>query len=256
MTSRRSLITAAAATAVADFAGPVAAQTAGPKESIAILGTGRVGHGIGRHWVAAGHDVVFGSRTPSAEKAAELAGIIGSKVRVASYADAVKSAAIILLAIPYRVVQETLASLGSLAGKILIDPTNPPRTLLNGYPVADDPTTSAAERIQSWTPGAKVVKALNTINYLVIANPKMGQGPVTICIAGDDAEAKARVGRLIANSGLEPVDVGLLIGARHIEGLARIFTAYRMANPDKTFEIHLRVRPNDLGPMPSAPPPR
>ena len=67
------------------------------------------------------------------------------------------------------------------------------------------------------------------------------------------ADAKARVIRLIALSGLEPLDVAPLVGARLVEGLARIFSGYRMANPDKTFEIHLRVRPNDLGPMPSRP---
>ncbi|MBM3512583.1 MAG: hypothetical protein FJX59_02590 [Alphaproteobacteria bacterium] len=253
MTTRRSVITAAAASALTG--GEATAQTAkdDPKETIAILGTGRVGNGIGRHWVAAGHTVTFGSRTPTTEKAEELARIFGRKVPVTGLKEAVAAAAIILLAVPYRVARETLASLGDLTGKILIDPTNAPASPNNSYPLPYNPTWSAAEEIQSWAPGSKVVKALNHINYMVMANPKMGQGPVTITICGDDADAKARVARLITQSGLEAVDVGPLIGARLIEALAKLFSAYRYTHPDMTFEVHLRTRPNDLGPVQTRP---
>lgn len=251
MTTRRSLIAIAMVRAI-PIATAEAAVLAAPirKEKIAIIGTGRVGSGCGKHWIAAGHTVTFGSRTPTPEKASELARAVGAKVAIASNHDAAQAADIILLAVPYRVMRETLAGLGDLAGKILIDPSNPPTAPVNGFPLLANPSLSASEEIQAWTPGTKVVKALNHVNYLVIANPEMGRGPVTITMAGDDVEAKARVGALIAQIGLEPLDIGALVGARHIEALAKIFSAYRMNNPDKTFEIYLRVRPNDLGELP------
>ena len=250
MKTRRAMIAAVAATAIPSTLGKAAAQSfpnANTMETIAIIGTGRVATAIGRHWIAAGHAVTFGTRTPTPAKADELVRTMGRKVTVAAIRDAAISAAIVFLAVPYRVAQETLADMGDLAGKILIDPTNPPANLVNGYPLPSNPSLSAAEQIQSWVPGTKVVKALNTLNHLVMANPKMAGGPVTVAICGDDADAKARVVKLIAQTGLEPLDVAPLIGARLIEGLARIFSGYRYAHPDKTFEIHLRVRPNDLG---------
>jgi predicted dinucleotide-binding enzyme len=251
MTTRRTVITAAAAGAFQGSLGRASAQNvpgAAIRETIAIIGTGRVGAAIGKHWVAAGHGVTFGTRTPTREKIEELTRTIGRAVTVTAIKDAATTAAIILLAVPYRVAKETLAAMGDLTGKIIIDPTNPP-AVPTGYPLPANPTLSAAEEIQSWVPGARVIKALNTLNHLVMANPAMGGGPVTIAICGDDADAKARVVRLIAQTGLEPLDVAPLIGARLVEGLARIFSGYRYANPDMTFEIHLRVRPNDLGPL-------
>ena len=254
MTTRRTVITAAALGMTPGTLTSAMAQPTAPKETIAIIGTGRVATGIGHHWVKSGHTVTFGTRTPTPEKSAELARVLGRPVKVTNIREAAFAAAIVLLAVPYRVARETLAELGDLAGKVLIDPTNPPAELVNGYPLHPHPNFSTAEEIQSWAPGAKVVKALNTINYLVMANPAMGRGPVTIAICGDDADAKARVVRLIAETGLEPLDVGPLVGARLVECLAKLFSGYRYTYPDMTFEIHLRTRPNDLGPIQSRPP--
>src|SRR5215472_9237389 len=110
MTTRRSLIAAAVASAVPaaleEAAGQMVANSV-RKEAIAVIGTGRVGSGIGKHWLAAGHNVVFGSRAPSAAKAEELARSLGHKVTVATIREASAPAAVILLAVPYRVAQET-----------------------------------------------------------------------------------------------------------------------------------------------------
>ena len=67
------------------------------------------------------------------------------------------------------------------------------------------------EFVQSLAPGARVVKAFNTVYYTVMAHPATAGGPVSVLISGDDAGAKARVAELAKGIGFEPVDVGQLL---------------------------------------------
>src|SRR5579872_1994438 len=103
---------------------------------IGILGSGNVGGALGRAWTAKGHDIKYGKRG-------------------ASNAEAASAAQVVVLTVPWPAAQEAIRDCGNLAGKILIDCTNPLSPDLKGLTVGL--TTSAGEQVASWAPGAKVV---------------------------------------------------------------------------------------------------
>ncbi len=162
---------------------------------IGILGGGRVGGALGASWQAAGHDVVVSSRETVAETAA--------------------AADVILLAVPAAAATEVLTAAGPLDGKVLIDATNN----LSGGP-------SGAE-IAALAPGARTVKAFNTVFAQFFANPP--SPPPTLVFAGDDAEAKGIVAGLVREAGFDPVDAGDHAQAADLEAYARLVIgiAYR-----------------------------
>ncbi|MCA2967889.1 MAG: NAD(P)-binding domain-containing protein [Acidobacteriaceae bacterium] len=137
---------------------------------IGILGSGNVGGALGRRWAAAGHPVLFASREPDSPRMAAL----------------VASSDIVLLATPWPATRDAVANL-PWNGKILIDATNPLLPALAGLEFAN--TTSGAEQVAAWAPGARVVKAFNTIGYNIMENPTFSGAPVTILYCGDDPEA-------------------------------------------------------------------
>lgn len=187
-------------------------------ETIAIIGTGNVGAALGQRLADAGHEIRYGSRNPDSASVRELLTATGSGARAMSQAEAARAAAIVVLAVPWDVVEELTVALGDLSGKVIIDPTNPRRIAEDGlrdYAFAD----SNAERIQTLAPAARVVKALSTLGAATMLDPAGAGGPVSIPIAGDDGDAKRIVARLVSDIGLEPVDVGPLRYAHVIEGL-------------------------------------
>jgi NADPH-dependent F420 reductase len=194
---------------------------------IAVLGTGNVGGTLGKRWAAAGHEVVFGSRDPSAEKVQFLVAECGKNAVATSPAEAAKTCGVVLLASPWSTMQAMLGTLGDLAGKVLIDCINPLNETFTG--LTHGHSVSAAELVASWTPGAKVVKAFNTVSSKVMANPDFNGQPATLFLCGDDADGKRTVSELAACIGFEPVDAGPLINARYLEPLAMLY-------------IHLAVR--------------
>jgi NADPH-dependent F420 reductase len=188
--------------------------------NIAIIGTGGVGSALGTRWAQAGHTVVFGSRFPESEKVLELLQkCAGAKAGPPS--EAIHAAEVILLAVPWPVAQETLAGLGDLGGRVLIDCSNPLTADFSGIELGH--TTSAAEQIAAWSPGSRVVKAFNTASTKVMRDPMFGTYPAAMFYCGDDPAAKAVVKQLTADLGFDPVDAGPLSSARYLEPLAMLY---------------------------------
>ena len=185
---------------------------------IAILGTGSVGTTLGRRWKEIGHEVTFGSRDPESEKSQQIAGEIGP---VVSQSAAARGAEVVLLATPWPVTQEVIATAGSLAGKTLIDATNPLNDTFSGLALGFD--TSAAEEIARWAPEANVVKAFNTVGAKVMADPAFEPTKASMFYCGDDAAAKQQVHELAAGIGIEPFDAGPLTSARYLEPFAMLY---------------------------------
>ena len=100
--------------------------------NIAILGTGSVATALGVRWAQAGHRVTFGSRQPECEKVLELLERCGGVAAATTSAQALVAAEVIVLAVPWQAAQATLASLGDLGGRVLIDATNPLKPDLSG----------------------------------------------------------------------------------------------------------------------------
>lgn len=193
---------------------------------IAVLGTGNVGGTLGKRWAAAGHAVCFGSRDPSSEKVKKLLSE-APNATACTLKDAATNSDVILLATPWPTTQATLAALGDIAGKIVIDCINPLNETFSGLTHGHE--TSAAELVATWAPRARVVKAFNTVGAKVMADPKFGEQAATLFYCGDDAEAKQAVHQLAADLGFEAVDAGPLKNARYLEPLAMLY-------------IHLAVR--------------
>jgi predicted dinucleotide-binding enzyme len=205
---------------------------------IAVLGTGGVGAALGARWSAAGHAVIFGSRTPHSDRVRQLVARSGPSAAVMAPRDAVGEADATLLAVPWPAARSALAEAGDLSGQLLIDCTNPLLSDLSGIEVGH--LTSAAEQIAAWSPGARVVKAFNTASTKVMLDPRFGEQQATMFYCGDDAAAKGIVKRLIADVGFEPVDAGPLISARYLEPLAMLYIhlAYQQGwSSDCAFKI-------------------
>lgn len=189
--------------------------------NIAVLGTGGVGSTLGTRWAAAGHHVVFGSRDPKHEKIPALLERGGERTRVVSLPQATAESDVVVIALPWSATRESLAALGDLSGRVVIDCTNPLKSDMSGLDIAHD--TSAAEQIAAWAPGAHVVKAFNTASTKVMNDPQFGDYQATMFYCGDDAEAKATVKQLIADLGFQPADAGGLSMARYLESLAMFY---------------------------------
>ena len=192
---------------------------------ITVIGTGNVGGTLGRRWAEAGHDVTFGTRDPSSDKVKQLLGSLGGKARAAAAKEAVEDADVVVLATPWPAAQEVLRGLGPLAGRVLLDCTNP---LTRSLALEVGLSTSGGEQVAAWSGGARVVKIFNTTGSENMASPRYGEQPATMFYAGDDAEAKQIAAQLARDLGFEPVDAGPLVNARLLEPLAAlwIYLAY------------------------------
>jgi predicted dinucleotide-binding enzyme len=212
-------------------AGPVAADV------IAVIGTGKVGSALGTEFAAEGHTIVYGSRDPAREAVRSLVERTGNSASATFQSNAIKDADIVILAVPGMLAGDIAASLGDLSGKIIIDPTNPINFSSEG--ISHGVSTSNGEIIQAAAPEAFVVKAFNVLSWQYMIDPDESGGPVSIPIAGDNADAKSRVAELIRSIDLHPIDVGPIEHARWLEGMA-ILLVNNNFGPLPAFNVHLR----------------
>jgi len=182
---------------------------------IAIIGAGNVGGGLARAAVAAGHDVVLSAAQPeSARATAEATGARAADSNTA----AVEGAQVVVLAVPGSAAPAVAAELApALQGAVVVDATNPLNETYSDLAIAG---TSGAEAVQQALGGVPVVKALNTVFASRYATPTEDGAPLQVLMAGDDAEAKARVAELATSLGFAPVDGGGLRLARSLEEIA------------------------------------
>lgn len=176
---------------------------------IGIIGSGNIGGTAARLFAKAGHDVaVSNSRGPESLKS--LVASIGGKARTATVEEAVAFGDVVLLALPWRDRRE-LPPAARFAGKIVIDATNP---YTPDGKIDDLGASSSSEEVARQLPGTRLVKAFNTIYFKHLAGRGRTDLPIPerhpIFLAGDDAEAKAAVSRLIEEIGFAPMDTGSL----------------------------------------------
>ncbi len=212
-------------------------------ETIAVIGTGQVAQALGPKFAVQGHLVIYGSREPGRPDVVNLVERTGHNARATLPADAVVEASIIVLAVPGLMVEKIVIGLGSLAGKIIIDPTNPLRRDKDGvYALSTD--SSNAELIQALQPDAYVVKAFNTVNWRTMIDPAASGGPVSIPLVGNSDEAKNVVAKLVTGMGLEPIDLGPIEQARYVEGMLILWINNRFVSGEP-FDYYLRKVPKN-----------
>lgn len=190
--------------------------------NIAFIGAGQVGAPLAAHLADAGHAVVLAEAKPGS---ATVAAALARSPRLTSrpVADAVRDADVVFVATPFAATEAVLPPLAdALAGKVVVDCTNPvgPK-LTHGL----DSRRSGSEVVQALVPRARVVKAFTIYgfeNFEDPAYPGYGVKPAML-YCGDDRAAKAQVAELIGACGFEPVDVGGMVQALHLEHLTLLW---------------------------------
>ncbi|MCO4745801.1 MAG: NAD(P)-binding domain-containing protein [Proteobacteria bacterium] len=209
---------------------------------IAILGTGDVAQQLGTKLAAIGHQVQLGSRShdhPSALAwAAKTGGDTSTFELVATWGEVVFNCT----SGQHSLKALRLAGHAALDGKILIDVSNP-LDFSNGFPptLSIANTDSLGEQIQHSFPEAKVVKALNTVANHLMVDPGQVDGPASLPICGDDAEAKAKVSAWMTEwFGWEDViDLGPIESARATEAWLLMWT--RLYGALGTGNFHMAI---------------
>ena len=190
---------------------------------IGIIGAGNIGGTLARLFAAAGHDVVIGnSRGPDA--VAALVAEIGDRATAATAVDAARAGEVVFVAVPFGRHRDLPAA--ELAGKIVVDAMNYYPSPDNHFAELDDDSTSSSQLVAAALPGARLVKAVNTIYFVHLtehATPPGTSGRRAIPIAGDDEEAKRVVAGLLDDIGFDTVDAGSLADSRRIQPGTQVY---------------------------------
>jgi len=186
---------------------------------IGILGAGNIGGTVGGLWVAAGHEVRFGTRHPE-----ELKGLVerlGARASAGTPEEAARFGDAVLLAVPLGAVPALGRAIANLvAGKVVLDTSNAYR---NRDGAMADAATRHAQGSSGWVashlPAAHVVKAFNTVYFKLLASEahRGGGDGLGIPLAGDDARSLATAEQLVRDAGFMPVAVGALSKGKQFE---------------------------------------
>ena len=184
--------------------------------NITIIGAGNMGRGIATRAIAGGHKVTFVDANP--ETAQKAAADLNAEVGTLD----TPLGDVVVLAVWYGTNIEIAKQLGDkLAGKVVVDIANPLNSTYDGLATAPDSSSAEdlAKAIASGASGAKVVKAFNTTYAGTLLSGSVAGQPLDVFIAGDDADAKAKIAQIVTDGGMRAVDAGPLHRARQIEGM-------------------------------------
>jgi NADPH-dependent F420 reductase len=185
--------------------------------SAAVVGTGAVGASLARNLVEHGIDVQLASR--DGDKVQKLAQTLGARARAVETKALGQGVEVVFLAVPAEAAPAVLEEATGALGAVIVDCTNP--LTWNAGPVHAPPEEGSVTALLARRfPRARLVKAFNTFGAEFHADPKLGTTAADVYLAGDDADAKRTVSDLARTLGFEPIDVGPLRNARHLESLA------------------------------------
>lgn len=186
---------------------------------VGIIGAGDVGGTLGMRWRQKGHEIMFGIRNRQSRNVQKLIEL-DKNLQFGEIRETVAFGDVIVFAVPWTSVEETILIAGNLTDKILIDPTNPLTPDLKGLALEN---TSAAETISNLAKSTRVVKAFNMIGAKTLNNLIYDSQRADLFICGDDSHAKQIVRELAIDIGFDVIDVGPLVNARLLESLALLW---------------------------------
>jgi predicted dinucleotide-binding enzyme len=214
---------------------------------IGVLGTGNVGRTIADKLLELGHEVTMGSRSAESEGLQEwLRGAAGT-AGGGTFADAASSAEVVFNCTAGTASLAALQAAGTanLEGKVLVDVANPLEMSGGGMPTLSVCNVdSLAEQIQTGFPGARVVKALNTVNHQLMTDPARVPGGHNVFICGNDDEAKGLTAGLLEEFGWPPasiVDLGDVSAARGTEMYLALWLRLRQSVGSADLNIEVRT---------------
>ena len=176
------------------------------KKTIGIIGAGNIGKTIAAHLLKNGY-VLQISNSKQPESLKETVAQLGEGATAVTAAQAAE-ADIVFLAMPW-LQTKTLTNITDWNNKIVVDATN--HYINSDFELADIGNRASSEFTQDNLPGARVVKAVNTLFYKLLAtDPMVANGHRVLFMSGDDQEAKRQVAEMITDIGFAPIDLGTL----------------------------------------------
>ncbi|HEX5894372.1 MAG TPA: NADPH-dependent F420 reductase, partial [Solirubrobacterales bacterium] len=220
-----------------------------PGMRIGIVGAGRIGGNCAVQFAKAGHEVRLSySRDPSRLEA--LAEEIGERASVGTPGEAAEFGEVVVLSVPWDMIDEALQQTGSLEGKIVIDTTNQ-----YGSSSLPEEGETAAQHNAARMPGARYTKSFNTLTSAFQAEVADRPEPdrVVQWVCGDDEDAKRVVIALVADAGYVPVDLGGTADAEVMESPRRPGAVYgeEYQLPDAEKVVAALRRGEEIPPTPS-----
>jgi 8-hydroxy-5-deazaflavin:NADPH oxidoreductase len=216
-TDRRALLHMGGVLALSAVFQPAAlrAQGASPTR-IGVIGSGHIGGTIGGLWIKKGHPVAFSSRHPDELK--PMVAELGSLARAGTVAEAISFGDVLFIAVPYGAVPQIGKDYSTaMKGKVMLDACN--AVSARDGAVADEVEQDGiGVTTQKYFPGVRIVRAFNTMSYMIFAREANRPDPrLAIPIAGDDPEAVQIAAGLVRDAGFDPVVVGKLADARRFQ---------------------------------------
>jgi predicted dinucleotide-binding enzyme len=217
LVDRRVLLGAASFAAITTILQPTRlfAQGSSPTR-IGIIGSGNIGGTIGGLWVKKGHSVFFSSRHPDELK--DMVAKLGSLAQAGTVEQAVAFGGVLFIAVPYGAIPQIGKDYSAaMKGKVMLDACNAVSS--RDGAVADEVEQNGiGVTTQRYFPGVRIVRAFNTMSYMVFAREANRPDPkLAIPIAGDDPQALQIAASLVRDAGFDPVTVGTLADARRFQ---------------------------------------
>jgi predicted dinucleotide-binding enzyme len=183
---------------------------------IGVIGAGHIGSTIGGLWIKASHPVFFSSRHP--EDLQDLVARLGPLAQAGTVDQAIAFGDVIFIAVPYGALPQIGRDYGkSLTDKIVLDANN--AVASRDGAIADEVERDGiGVTSQKYLPGARLVRAFNTLSYMIFEREANRPAPkLAVPIAGDDQEAVQVAARLVRDAGFDPVEVGKLADASRFQ---------------------------------------
>ena len=191
----------------------------------AIIGAGAIGSALAARFDAARIPaVIANSRGPAS--LSNITERFGTLVKAVEVTDALRSD-VVILAVPFDAIPEIVANTGDWAGRIVVDASNAidfpafkPRDLGDRF---------STEIVSDLVPGARVVKAFNTLPAAILASdPNSGSGHRVLFLSGNHPDANKQLTDLIASLGFAPIDLGPLKIAGPVQQFGRPLVALNL----------------------------
>jgi 8-hydroxy-5-deazaflavin:NADPH oxidoreductase len=178
------------------------------KKTFGIIGAGNIGQTVARHLIKAGHPVILANNR-GADSIKDIARSLGAGATAGTIQQAAQ-ADIVLLSLPWSQVP-TLTEVTDWTGRIVVDATNHFITYAPEFKVQDLGSKASSEVVASLLPGARIVKAFNTVFYKTLGeDPRVFGGNRVLFVSGNDLPAKSEVISVIESLGFAPIDLGSL----------------------------------------------
>ncbi|MGB8748770.1 MAG: NAD(P)-binding domain-containing protein [Pseudolabrys sp.] len=217
LVDRRVLLGAASFAAITTILQPTRlfAQGSSPTR-IGIIGSGNIGGTIGGLWVKKGHSVFFSSRHPDELK--DMVTKLGSLAQAGTVEQAVAFGDVLFIAVPYGAIPQIGKDYSAaMKGKVMLDACNAVSSR-DGAVAEEVEQNGIGVTTQRYFPGVRIVRAFNTMSYMVFAREANRPDPkLAIPIAGDDPQALQIAASLVRDAGFDPVTVGTLADARRFQ---------------------------------------